>query len=55
VLSLGLDDDGVGLAMDVNNKSMITDESMAAVDKAKAGIIDGSIQVHDYATDSKCP
>jgi basic membrane protein A len=55
VLTLGLAEDGVGLAMDDNNKSMITDEAMAAVDKAKAGIIDGSIQVHDYATDSKCP
>jgi basic membrane protein A len=55
VVSLGVAEDGVGLAMDDNNKSMITDEAMAAVDKAKAGIIDGSIQVHDYATDSKCP
>jgi basic membrane protein A len=27
----------------------------AAVEKAKAGIIDGSIKVHDYMSDNKCP
>ncbi|HET8728991.1 MAG TPA: BMP family ABC transporter substrate-binding protein, partial [Alphaproteobacteria bacterium] len=55
VKDLGLAEDGVGLAMDENNKSLITDDAMAAVDAAKQGIIDGTIQVHDYTTDSQCP
>jgi basic membrane protein A len=52
---LGLAEDGVGWALDDNNKSLITDEMKAAVDKAKADIIAGTIKVHDYMSDSKCP
>ncbi len=55
VLALGVAEDGVGWALDDNNKSLITPEIQAAVDKAKAGIIDGSIKVHDYMTDNACP
>ncbi len=53
--ALGLAQDGVGYAMDDNNKSLVTAEMAAAVEKAKAGIIDGSIKVHDYMSDNKCP
>ena len=55
VLSLGVAEDGVGLAMDDNNKPLITADAQAAVDAATKGIADGSIKVHDYTTDSTCP
>ena len=52
---LGLAQDGVGYAMDDNNKALVSAEMAAAVEKARAGIIDGSIKVHDYMSDNKCP
>jgi len=52
---LGLAEDGVAWALDDNNKSLITDEMKAAVDKAAADIKSGAIKVHDYMSDSKCP
>ena len=55
VQALGLAEDGVGVAMDDNNKPLITPEMMAAVDKAKADIIAGTIKVHDYTEDNTCP
>jgi basic membrane protein A len=51
---LGLKEDGVGWALDDNNKGLITPEMKAAADKAKADIIAGTIKVHDYMSDSKC-
>ena len=52
---LGLKEGGVGFAMDDNNKSLISADMKAAADKAAADIIAGTIQVHDYMADSKCP
>ena len=52
---LGLGQDGVGWALDDNNKSLITPEMQKAVDDAKAKIVSGEIQVHDYMSDSTCP
>ena len=46
---------GIDYALDDNNAEVFTDEIRAAVDAAKAGIIDGSISVHDYTTDDSCP
>jgi len=51
----GLKEDGVGYAVDDNNKALITADTQKAVDAAKADIISGKIQVHDYMADSKCP
>ncbi len=34
---------------------LITPEMQAAVDEAKAKIISGEIEVHDYTTDDSCP
>jgi basic membrane protein A and related proteins len=51
----GLKEDGVGFAVDDNNKALITPDTQAAVDAAKADIISGKIEVHDYMADSKCP
>ncbi|MBZ9851592.1 BMP family ABC transporter substrate-binding protein [Mesorhizobium sp. CA14] len=53
--NLGLKEGGVDYAMDDNNKALVTDEMKAAVEKAKADIISGKVQVHDYTTDNACP
>jgi basic membrane protein A and related proteins len=52
---LGLGNDGVGYAVDDNNKDLVTAEDIAALDAIKAKIIAGEITVHDYTTDSTCP
>jgi basic membrane protein A len=52
---IGVADGGIDYALDENNASVFTDEIKAAVEKAKAGIIDGSIKVHDYRSDDTCP
>ena len=55
VYVLGLKEKGVGYAQDEFNKAILTDAMRAAADKAAAGIVDGSIKVHDYMADQKCP
>jgi basic membrane protein A and related proteins len=55
VNALGLKEDGVGWALDDNNKSLISADMKAAADKAAEGIRSGTIKVHDYMADSKCP
>jgi basic membrane protein A and related proteins len=55
VLVLGLKEDGVGWALDEHNQALITPEMKAAADKATAEIKAGTIKVHDYMSDSKCP
>jgi basic membrane protein A and related proteins len=52
---LGLKEDGVGYAVDDNNRSLLTPEMTAAVEKAKADIVAGTIKVHNYTTDNTCP
>ncbi len=52
---LGLKEGGVDYAMDDNNKALVTDEMKAAVEKAKADIIAGTVEVHDFMADNKCP
>ena len=47
--------DGVGYAVDENNKALITGEMKAAVDAAQAEIIAGSLVVHDYMSSDSCP
>jgi basic membrane protein A len=55
VNALGLKEDGVGWALDDNNKSLVSADMKAAADKAAEGIRTGTITVHDYMADSKCP
>jgi basic membrane protein A len=55
VQALGVKEDGVAAAIDEHNKALITPEMQAAVDKAKADIIAGTIKVHDYTSDNACP
>jgi basic membrane protein A len=51
----GLKNDGVGFAEDQWNKTILTDDAKKAADAAKADIISGKINVHDYMSDNKCP
>jgi len=55
IQALGLKEGGVDYAMDEFNKAVLTPEAKAAADAAKADIISGKIQVHDYMSDNKCP
>jgi len=55
VYVLGLKENGVGYALDDNNKALVTSEIKAAADKATADIVGGTIKVHDYMADQKCP
>ncbi|PST26906.1 BMP family ABC transporter substrate-binding protein [Mesorhizobium plurifarium] len=55
VSNLGLKEDGVGYALDEHNQALITPEMKEAVEKVKADIIAGQVQVHDYMTDETCP
>ncbi len=52
---LGLEQAGVGWALDDHNKSLITPAMKAAVDKAEKGIIGGTIKVPDYMAEKSCP
>jgi basic membrane protein A len=52
---MGLAEDGVGYAVDENNEALLTPEMQAAVEDAKAKIIAGEIEVHDYMSDDSCP
>ena len=54
-MDLGLKEDGVDYAVDDNNKAILSAEVRAKADQAKADIISGKIQVHDYMSDNKCP
>lgn len=45
---LGLAEDGVDIAIDENNRALITPEMEAAIDDAKAKILSGEIVVEDY-------
>ena len=53
--ALGLKEGGVDYAMDDNNKAVFSDAMKAKVEAAKADIIAGKMEVHDYMSDSKCP
>ena len=55
IQALGLKEGGVDYALDQYNKNLITPEVKAKADAAKADIISGKIQVHDYMSDNKCP
>ncbi|MEM7694412.1 MAG: BMP family ABC transporter substrate-binding protein [Pseudomonadota bacterium] len=55
VLILGLADEGVDYVANEENADLMTDEIRAAVEAAKAAIIAGDIEVHNYETDQNCP
>jgi basic membrane protein A len=55
VVSLGLAEDGVSVAMDENNAALVTPEMTAAVEAARASIISGETKVVSYYTNDSCP
>src|SRR6056297_1533602 len=55
VIALGLENNGVGYALDENNESLVSEDMKAAVDTAREQIIAGEIAVHDYSSDDSCP
>ncbi|ETX30935.1 BMP family lipoprotein [Roseivivax isoporae] len=52
---LTLAEDGVGYAMDEHNADLVTEEMRTAVEEAKASIVAGETEVHDYTSDDSCP
>lgn len=54
-ISLGLKEGGIGWALDDNNRPLIAPETEAAVRKATDDIKAGTLVVHDYMVDQKCP
>lgn len=54
-VTLGLAENGVGLAFDADNAPAVTAEMRARVDQARAEIAAGRITVHDYMATSSCP
>ena len=55
IQTMALEDDGVGYAVDDNNRDLITEDMTSAVEEAKQQIIDGGVEVHDYTSDDSCP
>ncbi len=54
-MGLGLAEDGVGYALDEYNQDLISQEMIDAVEAAKAAIIAGELEVHNYSDDDSCP
>ena len=52
---MGLDNEGVGFAMDENNADLVTEDMVSAIEEARAQIIAGEIEVHDFTSDNSCP
>jgi basic membrane protein A and related proteins len=52
---LGLKENGVDVAFDKENASLIKPEWKAKIEQAKQDIISGKVQVHDYTADNACP
>ncbi|AHM02863.1 putative nucleoside ABC transporter, substrate-binding protein component [Roseibacterium elongatum DSM 19469] len=55
VVVLGLEEEGVGYALDEFNEELITEDMMAAVNAARDAIISGEIAVHNFSDDGTCP
>jgi basic membrane protein A len=55
VRRLGLAEDGVDWALDIFNRQLVTLDTERDIGRLRERIIDGRIQVHDYATNNKCP
>ncbi len=52
---LGLAEEGVGYAVDEHNEALLNDDMIAAVEKAKADIISGDLEVVAYYANDSCP
>ena len=52
---LGVAEDGVGWALDDNNRSLISADMEATIEQARADIESGKISVHNFESDMNCP
>ena len=52
---LGLEENGIGWALDEHNEALITPAMKAAADEAVRMIVAGELKVHDYVTEGECP
>ena len=52
---LGLEEGGIGWALDEHNEALITPAMKAAADEAARQIVAEEIRVHDYVTEGECP
>ncbi len=52
---LGLAEEGVGWALDEHNIKLVSMSMISKVEQVRQGIISGSIKVHDYMSNNKCP
>ena len=52
---MGIENGGVGYALDEHNASLVSDGMKAAVDAAASSIASGSMSVHNYTDDETCP
>jgi basic membrane protein A len=52
---LGLAEEGVGVALDEHNASLVTAEMRARIDQARADVVAGRVTVHDFMSNNQCP
>ena len=52
---MGLNNRGVGFAMDEHNAGLVSDAMAASTYKAAYDIATGAVSVHDYMSDDSCP
>ena len=52
---LGLAENGVGWSLDEHNAKLVTSAMKSKVEQVRKGILSGSIKVHDYMSNNKCP
>ncbi|MDD9800085.1 MAG: BMP family ABC transporter substrate-binding protein [Gammaproteobacteria bacterium] len=55
VTVLGIKEGGIDWALDEHNRALITAAMESAVTRARTGIINGDIAVHDYMKENTCP
>ena len=55
IFSMGLAENGVGIAMDEHNAELVTNEMSAAIETARRNIIGGNIIVVSYYENGSCP
>lgn len=53
--AMGLENGGVGYALDEHNEALVSDDMKAQVEEAISKIASGDIKVHDYMSDESCP
>ncbi|MGR3485343.1 MAG: BMP family lipoprotein [Paracoccaceae bacterium] len=53
--AMGIENEGVGYAMDENNAELVSADMRSTVDEAATQIASGELMVHDYMSDESCP